>query len=565
STGVHVLNGNSNIIGGYSQGQRNVFLTSQYGVLLSSGLYNSVFNNYFGTATGDTIPGVVAGEYGIFAYTENTEIADNLIVGYSLAGIRLYYSDDNIITDNIIGLDYWKQSALGNEIGIDIGWSDSNTIGPNNVIAGNNSHGITTSQVDNTTISGNMIGYPYSTVPIGNGGDGIHLHAATNSTINSNNIIDSNSGNGVWLDFEDVTIQGNFISNNEMDGIYIEGNDSQIGGNTSQERNVINTNTGNGVHLVGANNITISGNYIGLDSAGAFDYGNEEFGILIEDGSSNNVIGGIGGNRNLIAFNGKTGIQIEGATTMNNQVIGNVLGAPIHWAWAAGNGWHGIGIYDGAHDNQIGTNDFGNGNIVLASGWSGIVIVNSSNNSVVGNRIGTDGDSIQWGNNFYGVGVVGNGIANIISNNEIAFNGSVDRLDEEEAGIKIDYSWGNTISQNSIHDNDGPGIQLVSGGNTDLPAPTITQASCTGGVSGTAGGPAWIIEIFSDGSDEGRIYEATVISGGSGWVWKGKPSGPNLIATARAQSNDTSQFSVPFNIGICDKYIYLPLIMKNYP
>jgi parallel beta-helix repeat protein len=557
STGVHVIGGSSNTIGGYGEGQRNVFLTSRYGVWLqSAGTLNSVVNNYFGTATGESIPGMVAGESGIFAWSEQNTISNNLIVGYSFAGITLSYSDDNVITDNIIGLNRWRQLALGNEVGIYVGWSNSNTIGPNNVIAGNNSHGIETYHAEDTTISGNLIGYPYTTVDIGNGGDGVHLHAAINTTINDGNTICCNTGNGVWLDFDDVTIQGNGIGSNGKDGVYIAGVNSQVGGSTAQERNVIGFNKGSGIHLDGADNVTITGNYIGLDGVGAFDSGNEGYGVLVENGSTNNVIGGsASGEGNLVAYNHKTGIQIQGAATKNNLVAGNVLGAPIHWAWEAGNGLHGIGIYDGADDNQVGTIDPGAGNTVLASGWSGVVIVNSSNNAVVGNRIGTDGASVQWGNSYYGVNVVGSGYGNAITFNEIAYNGTHNGQDGAEAGVKIDVAWSNTISQNSIHDNDGPGISLINGGNTELPAPTITQATCQGPVSGIAGGPLWIIEIFSDGSDEGRIYEGTAQANlpGGAWVWNGQSSGPHLTATARDPFNDnTSPFSAPFNLGTCN-------------
>jgi parallel beta-helix repeat protein len=555
SIGVHVTGGSSNTIGGSGQGQRNVFLTSKYGVWLqSAGINNSVVYNYFGTATGESIPGLVAGDSGIYAWSEQNTISNNLIVGYSIAGITLSYSDNNTITDNIIGLNRWKQGALGNKVGIYVAWSKTNTIGPDNVIAGNASHGIETYHAEDTTISGNLIGYPYTTVGIGNGGDGVHLHAAINTIINKGNSICCNTENGVWLDFDDVTIQGNGIGDNDKDGIYIAGVNSRIGGSTEQERNVIGSNKGSGIHLDGADNITITGNYIGLDGVGAFDNGNEGYGILVENGSTDNVIGGDAtGEGNLIAYNHKTGIQIQGAATQNNLVAGNVLGTPIHWAWEAGNGWHGIGIYDGAHNNRVGTIDPGASNIVLASGWSGIVIVNSSDNAIIANRIGTDGASVQWGNAYYGVNVAGSGTGNAITFNEIAYNGTHNGQDGAEAGIEIDGSLRNAISQNSIHDNDGPGISLVNGGNGNLPAPTISQASCQGPVSGKGGGPLLFIQIFSDGSDEGRVYEGTTqVNTVGDWVWNGQPSGPYLTATARDQSNNTSPFSAPFNLGTCN-------------
>jgi hypothetical protein len=553
TTGVHITGGSLNTIGGTGSGQRNVFLTDRYGVWIeSTGTYNDVISNYFGTKDGTTLPGWVQGERGIFVQGGSTisTISDNLIVGQSDAGILLW-AHNNVVTDNIIGLNRFAGTpALPNAVGVKV-FGDQNVVGPGNVIAGNTSHGVQLYLADDTSIVDNEIDkYGRSGGSIGNGGDGIHIDASHNTQITGNDVT-ANTGYGVWVDVYDVTIQGNIITQNGQDGVYLGSSvvDSQIGGSGSNQRNAIWDNGANGVHLYGAQNVTVTGNYIGLSHLSGSDAGNHGHGILIENGSTGNTIGGTGaGEGNWIAGSDKSGIYLTGSTTHSNYVLGNVIGASFNWAWAAPNDNHGVGIYGGAHDNWIGDGTPPGGNTILASGWSGVAIVNSNANWVVYNRIGTDGAGFNWGNAFYGVNVVG-GANNAIVLNEIAYNGT----HAGEAGVRIDGAGatGNAISQNSIHDNGGAGIELVNNGNINLPAPTISQADCQGPVAGTACVNC-IIAIFSDNADEGRVYEGFTTAPTGAFSWNGTPNGPNVTATARDSNNNTSPFSAPFHIGTCN-------------
>ena len=554
TTGVHISAGSLNKIGGTGSGQRNVFLTDRYGVWIeSTGTYNDVVNNYFGTVDGKTLGAWVTGERGIFVQGGSTisTISDNLIVGQSDAGI-LIWADNNVVTDNIIGLNRFEvaATALPNGVGVKLR-GDQNVVGPGNVIAGNTSHGVELYLADDNSIVDNEIDrYGRSGGSIGNGGDAIHIRASHNTQITGNDVI-KNTGNGVWIDVYDVTMQGNTIWSNGQDGVYLGSSvvDSQIGGSGSSQRNTIGGSGANGVHLYGARNVTVTGNYIGLSHITGADAGNEGHGILIANGSTDNFIGGTGsGEGNWIGFGHQDGIRLDGSTTHHNYVLGNVIGAPFNWAWEAPNHHHGVGIYGGAHDNWIGDGTPPGGNIILASGWSGVAIVNSNTNWVVANRIGTNGAGINWGNHFYGVDVVG-GADNAIVLNEIAYNGT----HAGEAGVRIDGAGatGNAITQNSIHDNDGAGIELVNNGNINLPAPTISQANCQGPVTGTACVNC-IIEIFSDNSDEGRVYENFTTSPTGAFSWNGTLNGPNVTATARDSHNNTSPFSAPFPVSTCN-------------
>jgi hypothetical protein len=285
-----------------------------------------------------------------------------------------------------------------------------------------------------------------------------------------------------------------------------------------------------------------------------------EHGVFLENGPSDSTIGGTDpGEGNWInGFNayqskgGKHGIFLTGSDTQDNIVVGNVIGAPPSQTWEGSVGLHGIAVYHGSHNNFIGT--FGLGNTILNAGWSGVAIVESNDNLVMLNKIGTNGADKNWGNSYFGVDIY-NGAGNILALNEIAYSGEHNGANGAEAGVRVRgaSALSDKITSNSIHDNDGPGIVLADGGNMGLGAPTISSASCGDPVSGTACAGC-TVEIFSDDNDEGRVYEDGVIADGSGnFTWSGNPNGPNVTATSTHPAEHTSPFSAPFNIGICNK------------
>lgn len=554
SKGIVVYGSNGTIIGGTEPGQRNAFTTSYHASSTSMGIEvtnnatkTDIRSNYFGTFDGIN-PIVNPGEYGVYLRTSGNTIRENIIVGQTVAGINCWVGGHNAIMDNYIGTDEYQSTAIPNQVGIAIYDSDENQIGPFNVIVGNTLEGVKIQMSDNNLIVGNQIGK--SSMP--NGGDGVKLISSTDTRIGIyiQNNIDSNKGHGIALNHShDSQIKLNSVYGNSNSGVYLENaTGNTVGGVNAYHWNVLSKNGTHGVYLgSGANNNTVSGNFIGFDSSGAFDHGNSNHGVLIENGASDNQIGGINqGEGNWIGFNNGSGIYLSGSTTTGNVLEGNIIGAPVNWGWEAPNGNHGIGIYNGANGNWVGWF-----NTILASGWSGVVVVNSSNNVIWFNNIGTDGADIHWGNKFYGVHVF-NSPGNLITSNNIHHNG----LNGGEPGVLIEQSGSlnNFISLNSITQNGGLGIELKNGGNASQPAPTITSGSCTSTIAGTAC-PGCIVEIFSDSADEGRIFEGSVNADASSgaFSWDGNPAGPNLTATA---SNDflgsTSQFSAPYNIGVCN-------------
>ena len=77
----------------------------------------------------------------------------------------------------------------------------------------------------------------------------------------------------------------------------------------------------------------IRGNWIGVDTNGVLDRGNTVNGILAAAGAA--IIGGSGaGEGNLISGNNDDGIELNGVSSTNHLVLGNVIGSSS--AFAAG-------------------------------------------------------------------------------------------------------------------------------------------------------------------------------------------------------------------------------------
>jgi parallel beta-helix repeat protein len=537
SIGIYVT-GAYNTIGGSGAGQRNLFLGD--GLYLWSGSgHNVVVNNQFGTLDRWYAQG--AGT--IVAETDYNTIADNLIYGLD-AGIGIEIRGSyNTLSGNIVGVTWNGQQARPLQQGLLVKHGDGNVIGPNNIIAGNTGTGIEISDGRDNVVQGNHIG---SFQGVGNGGVGLYVFGADNTLI-QDNLIAHNGGHGLSVDGSDVTVLGNTIEDNGGDGIYLDSASGDIGGPTSQERNTIGNNEGNGVHLTSAGPLTIAGNCIGLDNSCAYDNGNKGHGILLDAASANNTIGGDGpGEGNWIAWNRHDGIRLTGEGTTLNFVQGNVVGAPVSWGFAAPNGWHGISLYDGADYNVIGGLGDYMANTILASTWTGLAVVNGDGNVLLGNRIGTDGAGHDYGNTYYGIYVMG--AENTVSFNEVAYNLG-------EAGVEVDgaASTGNALLFNSIHDHSGKGIALANGGNTNLPAPILTGASCAGPVTGTAC-PGCNVEVFSDADDEGRFVEGSTTADAvtGAFSFSGSVAGPYVTATATDANDNTSEFSAPFHVGACN-------------
>lgn len=335
-------------------------------------------------------------------------------------------------------------------------------------------------------------------------------------------------------------------------GVYAAYN--TIGGTLQGQRNVLSGNAFNGIYLgnSGTHHNVVQGNWIGLSITGDSKVPNES-GVVIMQGAHDNTIGGNTSDKgNYISGNTKYGILIEGVGSNSNKLGGNVIGLPAAGSQNVGNGLAGVFINSGPQNNQIGGSGLASNTIALNE-MRGIHIRSANNNIIENNYIN--------GNEADGVSIL-NGANNRIWVNNLGYNGN--------NGVSVDgaSATGNTITANSIYENGLKGIELVNGGNSELPAPVITSASASG-ASGT--GCAWCaIHIYSDLADQGVTYHGVTTANGSGvWTYNGNLDGPNITATNTgscgqqryveepavtdittiAGCSDTSEFSSPFSIA----------------
>jgi len=528
---------------------------------------NTISGNYIGTdASGTQDLGNTYFGVAIITGAQNNIIGpDNIISGNGYYGVFIYGSgtDGNTVSGNYIGTDASGLLDRGNgRYGVYIyDGPKNNIIGPDNIISGNDWHGVDIDGdgTDGNTVSGNYIGTDITgTQDLGNSYYGVAIiDGAQNNVIGGDtpgerNVISGNDYHGVFIYSSGTngnTVSGNYIGTdasgtqdlgNSYYGVRIE-NGAQnniIGGSTEEERNVISGNGSSGVSIngIGTDGNTVSGNYIGTDVTGTQDLGNSVYGVRMENGAQNNVIGGsTEEERNVISGN-DDGVVISDGGTDGNTVSGNYIGTDVTSTQDLGNTEDGVIIGIGAQNNVIGGDSPGEGNVISGNDKSGVLIENNGTdgNTVSGNYIGTNALGLPGlGNTWCGVRMYDGVKNNVIGGdtpgerNVIAFNG----LDGIE--ISDDTSTGNAITQNSIHNNAALGIELRTEANGGITAPSVSAANTCFAV-GTAGSALGPFTLDT-----------------------------NVTATATDGDGNTSEFSVKVSPGTCHQ-IFLPLIMKNY-
>jgi hypothetical protein len=417
NNGVHlVMQANDNTIGGVGAGAKNVISGNVMdGVRLEgpSVTSNLVANNYIGTdvsgtvalgngndgvhllmgASSNTIEGVGAG-------------ANSIISGNGYDGICLDGTDypvmNNLVEGNFVGTDVTGTRPLGNgRDGVRLFARANNNTIKANLLSANGEDGLDMAGInvdlspEANLVQGNLIGTdatgttaydPASTLPLGNGRNGVSLHdGAHRNTIGGvggglGNIISGNAQDGINFDDEGIApvtdnlVQGNYIgtditgtwvsdSNNKPlgngygvpvggDGVNLAFTSAggaisnTIGGTAYGAGNVISGNHNDGVMISGSPNAGFSnlvrGNYIGtpvtgLDATGmpaadihGVSFGNGNNGVEIV-GAPNNLIGGLPGPPsasdapNVIAHNGGFGVLVSGTTAIGNTISKNSI------------------------------------------------------------------------------------------------------------------------------------------------------------------------------------------------------------------------------------------------
>lgn len=454
----------------------------------------------------------------------STENERNIISGNENIGIEILNNaaDGAIIIGNFIGTNKDGNSAIGNNVGIEIEADDvvigGSAMGQGNVISGNEDDGITYFG-DNGIIQGNKIGTDANgTFALPNADSGVDASGDNvligGSAVGEGNLVSGNEGIGIESSGDDAVIKGNIVGMdvdgmsplpNEDSGMSIEGDNLQIGGQGPNEGNLISANEENGIDLFDGDNVVIQGNIIGLNINGSAAAGN--FGDGINDGSQGLVT--IGGSssaaKNIISANGLNGISSVFA--VDGEILGNLIGTDIS-----------------------GTLDFGNG-------AEGIAFFACLNYVVGGDALGSP--NIIAFNAIDGVG---------LSDDQFFFSG----FECEEI----------LISENSIFNNGDKGINYL-GNQSQVAIPDLTNVTsgANPSVQGTLNGNPntdYTIEFFKNfnanasGNHEGEIFIGndiiTTDGAGNGIISTtlNEMINPNEIitATARADNQNTSEFSL---------------------
>jgi parallel beta-helix repeat protein len=433
---------------------------SKCGLAITEGAHN---NTIGGAIPANSFSNNTAGVgYGIFIGTTNTvsdlsvmpsgnDVLTNFVNG-NINGLVISQAQNNIIGGDRVavgnffdankndGVELYNEETIGNLLAFNqIGVDSSN---PNDQTRGNGHNGVSVSDTGRNDIKNNSIAY--------NQANGISLF------------------NQIFAPTADylAVISGNQIGvngRNAQSGIRME-DCRQIligvaGAFSSEPRNVIANNGGDGVYLLNSAAITITNSDIGASAGNAL--ANTGNGITIE-GGHDNVIGANQAVGNLISGNTKTGIAIHNSP--GNRILGNSIGVAFGGGADLANGGDGIAVSDADH-TQIGDSGvlFTFGNIIGGNGGVGISLKGPSTvaSTVVRNYVGSDGSNNQLGNSGAGIYIADSASKNNVglkndlnSGNVIAFNGG--------PGVWIDTSAAccNLVDPNSIHDNKGLGLQL---------------------------------------------------------------------------------------------------------
>jgi hypothetical protein len=449
---------------------------------------NTFEDNYIGTnAAGDDLGNVEFGVVVGFGASDNaigTAGAGNTIGFNGYYGVLFYGAGTtgNTFEDNYIGTNA-AGDDLGNALaGVAVGFGASDnvigTAGAGNTIGFNGYGGVLFYEAGTTgnTLEDNYIGTNAAGDDLGNAQFGVFVAfgASDNAigTAGAGNSIGFNAGAGVWIEGPESTgnaVLGNFIGTNAVGdnlgnaaaGVLINdgASDNIVGGAAASEGNTIGFNQ-HGVILENATTTgnALLGNFIGTNAGGDQNLGNASHGIIVRSGASDNVIGGVGAG-NAIGLNGADGVFIQGAETSGNALLGNYIGTSAD-GQNLGNTRFGVVVTSGASDNAIGGP--GAGNIIGFSGVDGVLFQSSdtTGNVLEGNYIGTNASGENLGNTRHGVLATAGASGNSIGG-ALPGAGNTIGLNAGTGVLVFDpTTQGNAILGNAIFDNAGLGIDL---------------------------------------------------------------------------------------------------------
>ena len=287
---------------------------------------------------------------------------------------------------------------------------------------------------------------------------------------------------------DDVTIHGNFLgpepdgrtAGQNWWGLWILGSDSNlVGGSLPEERNLISGNANTGIRLGGFENLVI-GNYIGVDHTGLAALGNGNQGARIDFGTGNVFGGLLPGEANVISANGSSGIRISASDSL---VEGNFIGTDAIGSAALGNGSAGVSVFVNSRNRITENTIFGNGGLGIDLDEDGI----NTPDGVTPNDSG-DGDS--GANDLQNFPVLSSAL---VDSDSTTSQGSLDSIASQTYSLEFFSSptcdeSGNGEGQVFLGRAD---VMTDAGGNAnfsiDLPAVAVVGSSISGTATNDAG------------------------------------------------------------------------------
>ena len=405
-------------------------------------------------------------------------------------------------------------------------------------------------------------------------------------TTNGNNIIE-----GCYLG-SDANGTNAFVpanTNGLASGITIQSSsDNLIGGLTAAKRNLISGIDGTGISISnGATRNLIQGNYIGVDVTGSVRLtdgsGNayQRIGVYIQNAGGNTVGGTSAGAGNLISGNLDYGVFVQDEST-NNLVQGNFIGTNALGAAAVPNSNAGVFLYRPtgtatSADNTIGGTTPAARNLISGNEPYGVVVGSRATGSLVqGNYIGTNVSGTLAVANTYGVTVtqatgssvggdplIAPGARNVISGNRLTgiYLGFLNNGVAGGTGVNV---LGNYIGTDTSGDNplgnsrDGVFVEVQSASDT-IQSNRVAYNGDNGiripNVSDVPGTPGVKIQIVDN-----LIYANTSlgIDLGEAGITPNDPLDADVGANLQQNFPELTSFTAVSTIGPATKVVRLP-------
>ena len=274
----------------------NVFSSNATGNLLKSNLIDFNLDGINISSADNTVGGVAPGD--------GNTIVDNQRNGITITSMNL--SLNNVETTAIAMAQPTGNVVEGNLIGTD-----------GAIIEGNTLEGVLVADA-----AGNFIGGPTATPGTGGG----NIISGNNIGVRILNL--KSTGNVLVGNLIGTAADGQTVLPNDGDGVQIDNAPGNtVGGLVSTDANVISGNN-EGVHLTGsgATDNLVEGNFIGISASLIVAVRNAFDGVLIDQGASNNTIGGtVAGASNVIAFNVNNGVDVVGVNSTGNSILSNQI------------------------------------------------------------------------------------------------------------------------------------------------------------------------------------------------------------------------------------------------